>query len=298
MSDVDRPFRALAGTGVPVSPDPAFTARLRARLQRELLLAHPGQPSSPPTGGPAMSQLTPYLVVRDARAAISFYTDALGARVVGDPYVMDDDRIGHAELDVGGTALYLADEYPELGLVAPEAGRVTVSLHLTVPDVDAAVARAAEAGATVERPPTDAPYGRTGVVVDPSGHRWMLQTAPAAPAEPRPPLRPGDAVYLTLNVPDGRRALDFYGAVLGWTAAPGRVPDGWQVEGPTPMVGIGGGATEVGTVPMYAVADIAAAVATVQSAGGEAGEVERQPYGLTALCRDDQGLPFWLGQLS
>jgi predicted enzyme related to lactoylglutathione lyase len=105
-------------------------------------------------------------------------------------------------------------------------------------------------------------------------------------------------VYLTLNVPDGRRALAFYGAVLGWSAVPGRVPDGWQVEGPTPMVGIGGGAREPGTVPMYAVEDIEAAVAAVRTAGGEAGEVERQPYGRSALCRDDQGLPFWLGELS
>jgi uncharacterized glyoxalase superfamily protein PhnB len=297
MSDVDRPFRALAGSGGPVSPDPDFTARLRARLQRELLRARPA-PTPAPTGGPAMSQLTPYLVVRDARAAIAWYTDALGARVVGDPYVMDDDRIGHAELAIGAATLYLADEYPELGLTAPEAGRVSVSLHLSVPDVDAAVARAADTGAVVERAPTDAPYGRTGVVLDPYGHRWMLQTPTPAPAEPRPPLRAGDAVYLTLNVPDGRRALDFYGAVLGWSAAPGHMPDGWQVEGPTPMVGIGGGATEPGTVPMYAVDDIEAAVAAVRTAGGEAGEVERQPYGLSTLCRDDQGLPFWLGQLS
>jgi uncharacterized glyoxalase superfamily protein PhnB len=296
MSDVDRPFRGLARAAAPVTPDPDFTARLRARLQRELLRAR-AVPSAP-AGGAPMSQLTPYLVVRDARNAISWYTDALGARVVGDPYVMDDDRIGHAELAVGGATLYLADEYPELGLTAPEPGRAPVSLHLSVPDVDAAVARAADTGAVVEREPSDAPYGRTGVVIDPSGHRWMLQTPTPAPAEPRPPLRPGDAVYLTLEVADGRRAVDFYAAVLGWSAVPGRVPDGWQVEGPTPMVGIGGGASEPGTVPMYAVADIAAAVAAVEAAGGEAGDVERQPYGLASRCRDDQGLPFWLGQLS
>jgi hypothetical protein len=35
----------------------------------------------------------------------------------------------------------------------------------------------------------------------------------------------------------------------------------------------------------------------VRTAGGEAGDIERQSYGLSALCRDDQGLPFWLGQL-
>ena len=110
--------------------------------------------------------------------------------------------------------------------------------------------------------------------------------------------RPGDTAYLTLRVPDGARARDFYEAVLGWSAVPGRVPDGWQVEGPTPMVGIGGGATEPGVVPMYAVDDIEVAVAAVRTAGGEAGDIDRQPYGLTSECTDDQGLPFYLGQLT
>jgi uncharacterized glyoxalase superfamily protein PhnB len=241
-----------------------------------------------------MSQLIPYLAVRDARAAIAWYTDALAARVVGDPYVMDDDRIGHAELEIGGAPLYLADEYPEMGLAGPEDGRVSVSLHVTVPDVDAAVERAVQVGATLTRPVYDAPYGRTGVIIDPYGHRWMMQT-PTTPPQPGP--RPGDAVYLTLQVPDGARARDFYEAVLGWAAVPGRVPDGWQVEGTTPMIGIGGGSTEPGTVPMYAVDDIEVAVAAVRTAGGEAGAIERQSYGLSALCRDDQGLPFSLGQL-
>jgi uncharacterized glyoxalase superfamily protein PhnB len=239
------------------------------------------------------AQLIPYLVVRDARAALDWYGEALGARTVGDPY-QDGDRVGHAELRIGGATVYLADAYPELGLTGPDDGRVAVSLHLTVPDVDAAVSRCADAGATVERQPEDAPYGRTGVVVDPYGHRWMLQT-PASPASPGP--QPGDAVYLTLQVPDGARARDFYEAVLDWSAVPGRVPDGWQVEGTTPMIGIGGGTSEPGTVPMYAVDDIEVAVAAVRTAGGRAGEIERQSFGLSALCRDDQGLPFWLGQL-
>ena len=241
-----------------------------------------------------MSQLVPYLVVRDARAALDWYADAFGARTVGDPY-QDGERVGHAELEVHGATVYLADPYPELGLAAPDDGRVAVSLHLTVPDVDGAVARAEQVGATVERPPADAPYGRTGVIVDPYGHRWMLQT-PAQPAASGP--RPGDAVYLTLQVPDGARARDFYEAVLGWSSVPGRVPDGWQVEDTTPMIGIGGGSDEPGTVPMYAVDDIEVAVAAVRTAGGQAGEIERQSYGLSALCRDDQGLPFWLGQMA
>lgn len=296
MTDPERPFLDLARPVTPVEPDPAFAAALRDRLRRALLRQQPAVPARTPVPGgrPAMSALIPYLAVRDARAAIAWYVDAFGAREVGDHYVMDDDRIGHAELDVAGATLYLADEYPELGLTGPEEGKVSVSMHLSVPDVDAAVARAEAVGATVERAPTDAPYGRTGVIVDPYGHRWLLQT-PARPPAPGP--RPGDAVYLTLQVPDGARARDFYEAVLGWSAAPGRVPDGWQVEGTTPMIGIRGGSSEPGTVPMYAVDDIEVAVAAVRTAGGEAGDIEPQAYGLSALCRDDQGLPFWLGQL-
>ena len=140
------------------------------------------------------AQLIPYLAVRDARAAMAWYTDALGARVVGDPYVMDDDRIGHAELDVAGAPLYLADEYPELGLTAPDGAASASRLHLPCRTSTRAVARAETVGATVERPPADAPYGRTAVIVDPYGHRWMLQT-PSPPTR-RPVARPGDAVYL------------------------------------------------------------------------------------------------------
>jgi uncharacterized glyoxalase superfamily protein PhnB len=239
------------------------------------------------------AQLIPYLAVRDARAAMAWYTDAFGARVVGDPVVMDDDRIGHAELDVSGARLYLADEFPELGLAGPDDGKVSVSMHLSVSDVDGCMASARSAGATVERAPADTPHGRTGVVVDPYGHRWILQDHASGAAK----SRPGDTVYLTLQVPDGARARDFYEAVLGWSAAPGRVPDGWQIEGTTPMVGIGGGSSEPGAVPMYAVDDIEVAVAAVRTAGGQAGEIEQQSFGVSALCRDDQGLPFWLGQL-
>jgi uncharacterized glyoxalase superfamily protein PhnB len=295
MTDAERPFRSLARPTTPVHPDPAFAAALRERLRRARLQL--ASPPVPVTGGSAVSALIPYLAVRNARAAIGWYTEALGAQVVGDPYVMDDDRIGHAELSVAGATLYLADEYLELGLAGPEDGRVSVTLHLSIPDVDTAVARAVELGATLTRPVSDAPYGRTGVILDPYGHRWMLQTPIPPPAEARPPVRQGDAVYLTLRVPDGARARDFYGAVLGWTAVPGRVPDGWQVEGTTPMVGISGASDEPGMVPMYSVDDIEAVVTAVDAAGGEAGDVERQSYGLTALCRDDQGLPFYLGQL-
>ena len=138
-----------------------------------------------------MSQLIPYLAVRDARAALAWYADAFGAQIVGDPYVMDDDRIGHAELDIGGAPVYLADEYPELGLTGPEDGKVSVSLHLPCPTSTRGRRAARSARCHSSGRPTDAPYGRTGVIVDPYGHRWMLQTpATAAESTARAPATP------------------------------------------------------------------------------------------------------------
>jgi uncharacterized glyoxalase superfamily protein PhnB len=34
-------------------------------------------------------------------------------------------------------------------------------------------------GAHLERPVRDEPYGRTGVIVDPFGHRWIVSKAMA-----------------------------------------------------------------------------------------------------------------------
>jgi PhnB protein len=120
---------------------------------------------------------TPYLAVQDARAAIDFYVKAFGARPEGDPIEMPDGRIGHAELEVCGARLFLADAHPEIGVVAPRPGEgATVTLHLDVPDVDTLALRAVEAGARMDREPADNPYGRVAVLTDPFGHRWMLNT--------------------------------------------------------------------------------------------------------------------------
>jgi len=130
-----------------------------------------------------MSTLTPYLCCSDAPAAITFYGKALGAVEV-ERWTADDGRIGHAELDLAGNRVYLADEHPEIGVVSPTTlGRTPVSLVLEVPDADAAAERAVAAGASVERPVTDQPDGRRGGwVVDPFGHRWNLTSAAPAPA--------------------------------------------------------------------------------------------------------------------
>jgi len=120
--------------------------------------------------------------------------------------------------------------------------------------------------------------------------------AGAAAAGPVAAPRDGDLAYITFEVADSRLARDFYGAVLGWRFSPGRIADGWQVEGTTPMAGLSGGHAEATTVPMWRVADLREAVGRVRAAGGTATEPRQEPYGLTADCTDDQGTRFYLGQ--
>jgi PhnB protein len=123
-----------------------------------------------------MGELTPYLCVADARAAIQWYVDVLSAEVVLDPIVMDDGRIGHCELAVGDGRWMMSDEFESAGVTAPDPTRGSdVSLHLRVDDVDAACARVVASGVTLDRGPEDSPpAGRVAVFRDPFGHRWFL----------------------------------------------------------------------------------------------------------------------------
>ncbi len=119
--------------------------------------------------------LVPYIAVQDGTAAIDWYRDVFGAVEVM-RFTGDDGRVGHAELQLGDVRWYLADEYPDIGVVGPATlGNTSVSLHLSVDDVDGVHARAVAAGAENERPPSDESHGsRQSSFRDPFGHRWML----------------------------------------------------------------------------------------------------------------------------
>lgn len=124
-----------------------------------------------------MSSVTAYLCANGAAEAIEFYKKAFGAeekyRLVG-----DDGRVGHAEIVIEGTVLFLSDEWADFNVLSPNTLKgSSVSFVLDVVDVDAAWGRAIGAGARVERPIADAPYGRGGWLIDPYGHRWNLMTS-------------------------------------------------------------------------------------------------------------------------
>ena len=115
------------------------------------------------------------LHVNDAARAIEFYSSVSGATEnfrLTDP----EGRIGHAELDFGGTTLMLAEAFPEYGIVGPlTLADTTVTLHLQVDDADAVVRRAAEAGAEIENEPENQFYSeRSGWFRAPSGYRWNI----------------------------------------------------------------------------------------------------------------------------
>lgn len=129
-------------------------------------------PDGPP---PAIREVFPYLCVRDATAAITFYTHVFGARELL-RLAGPDGRIAHAELELGPTTLMLADEHPEHGILSPLAfGGTGMTLHLHVDDVDALTQRAADAGARVLRAPAEQGHGeRQSRLRDPFGHEWLL----------------------------------------------------------------------------------------------------------------------------
>jgi PhnB protein len=121
--------------------------------------------------------ITPYLAVDDAAQAIEYYKKAFGAteRVHMD---MPDGRVGHAELEIGGSVIMLSDPFPQSSTRPPkELGGTSASVFMYVEDVDAVVKQAVDAGATISMEVADQFWGdRMGSVTDPFGHLWTLAT--------------------------------------------------------------------------------------------------------------------------
>jgi PhnB protein len=123
--------------------------------------------------------LSPMLSVRDGAKAVEFYKAAFGA---GELFRIEaPDGAVVAQLSVGESEFWLADESPEHGNFSPESlsaefrGGATVRMVMVVADPDAVFARAVKAGAAVVSPVEDKEYGwRVGRVVDPFGHHWEI----------------------------------------------------------------------------------------------------------------------------
>jgi PhnB protein len=116
-----------------------------------------------------------HIVVQGAERAVTFYAEAFGAEEVS-RIPVPDGRLMSVQLQIGSGLLYLADEFPEMGVLAPPTiGGTPVVLALEVDDAEAAFARAVAAGARVRQPLADMFWGdRHGQLEDPFGHRWNI----------------------------------------------------------------------------------------------------------------------------
>ncbi len=119
--------------------------------------------------------ITPHIVVQGAERAAGFYRDAFGAEEV-ERIPTPDGRLMSVQLRIAGAVLHLADEFPEMGVLAPPSiGGTPVVLALDVSDADAVFAQAIAAGAEVCQPLADMFWGdRHGQLEDPFGHRWNV----------------------------------------------------------------------------------------------------------------------------
>lgn len=135
----------------------------------------------PETAGNSMDRplrsVTPHLTCAGAGEAIDFYKKAFNAtelvRLPG-----PDGRLMHGCIQIGDSYVMLAEEYPDYNSFGPKTLKGSpVTIHLNVDDVDAVVAQAVEAGATLTMPVADMFWGdRYGQVEDPFGHRWSVAT--------------------------------------------------------------------------------------------------------------------------
>jgi len=119
--------------------------------------------------------ITPHIVVQGAERAASFYRDAFGAEEI-DRIPTPDGRLMSVQMRIGDGRLHVADEFPEMGVLAPPSvGGTPVVLSLDVADADAVFAQAIAAGAAVNQPVADMFWGdRHGQLEDPFGHRWNV----------------------------------------------------------------------------------------------------------------------------
>lgn len=134
----------------------------------------------------AVHDLFVYLRAQSAERAVEFYKQVFGA-TERFRLVEPSGRIGHVELELGGTTLMLSDEFPEFDIHAPDPeARSSFVIHLHVDDADAMIDKAVAAGAQLLRAPVDPFYGeRSGTIRDPFGYDWLIGHAIEAvdPAE-------------------------------------------------------------------------------------------------------------------
>lgn len=112
------------------------------------------------------STVTPYMFVDQAEKFIEFLVKAFGGQELG--RTTDNGRIQHAQVSIGSSTLMISE-------ATDDYKANPAAYYLYVDDVDAAMKRALDHGATLQMEVVDAPYGdRQGGVRDPFGNIWWI----------------------------------------------------------------------------------------------------------------------------
>jgi len=121
--------------------------------------------------------VTPYLTIKGANDAISFYQKAFGAEQTL-LMSMPDGSVAHAEVKIGDSFVMLTEEQAEMGFKGPKTlGGASASLMIYCENVDEFYQNAIDSGCKEIRPVIDQFYGdRAGTLEDPFGHVWTIAT--------------------------------------------------------------------------------------------------------------------------
>ena len=127
----------------------------------------------------------PYLTCKNSAQAIDFYKSAFGAIEIM-RMTTPDGKVSHAELKIGDSHVFLADEFPGMSTAPTPGVKNACGIFLYLENVDGAFNRAVTGGAKVDMPLENQFWGdRYGKITDPFGHSWGLaqHVEDVAPAE-------------------------------------------------------------------------------------------------------------------
>ena len=120
--------------------------------------------------------IIPYIFYRDVPAALDWL-----ARAFGFTEEMRHPTPGgmHAQMLFEGRRIMMGQGAGAWHMGPPgKDGTATMGVFIYLPDVDALVARARDAGAEIVQEPHDQDYGRTCTIRDLDGHPWFFTTPP------------------------------------------------------------------------------------------------------------------------
>lgn len=124
---------------------------------------------------PGIHTITPHIVVPDAAAGAQWYSRALGAQERS-RITLPDGRAMTLELRLGDSAVMVASEFPDIGVLSPlSIGGTATVLQIYSEDVASLWKRALDAGARELHALGETFWGDLhGQLADPFGHRWNL----------------------------------------------------------------------------------------------------------------------------